>query len=125
MVTNLGGVSYEEKLSILGMQSLEDRRSRGDLIQCHKIMNGFGGLDPSKYFTFVKDRHDANTRQSEANHIVPEKCNRNLRKNFFANRVVKDWNKLPTEVKEAPTTNSFKNHYDEFLKTTYTLMSDM
>ena len=116
MVTSLGKVSYEQKLNMLGMQSLEDRRRRGDQIQCHKIIGGFGGINPSKFFSFVQDRHDANTRQHEANHLVMEKCNRNVRKHFFTNRVVNEWNELPLHVKEAKTTNSFKNLYDENLE---------
>ena len=117
MVTHLGKKSYEEKLVLLGIQSLEDRRRRGDQIQCHKIINEVGNMNPAKYFTFVQDRHDANTRQHEENHIVLEKCTRNVRKNFFVNRVVHEWNELPSDVKEAPSTNAFKNRYDEYIKT--------
>jgi len=116
MVTSLGAATYEEKLSILGMQSLEDRRRRGDQIQCHKIVSGSGEVKPENYFSFVQDRHSANTRQHEENHIVIEKCHKNVRKNFFSNRVVKEWNELPQEVKNAQTTNMFKNRYDEHLK---------
>ena len=37
----------------------------------------------------------------------------NVRHNFFINRVVPDWNKLPNHVKTAPSTNSFKARLDE------------
>ena len=36
MVTNLKG-SYEERLAVLGMRNLEDRRVKGDLIESFKI----------------------------------------------------------------------------------------
>ncbi len=34
-----------------------------------------------------------------------------LRRNFFTNRVVEDWNKIPLEVRKAKTVISFKNGY--------------
>ncbi|KFQ11995.1 hypothetical protein N329_01189, partial [Haliaeetus albicilla] len=38
------------------------------------------------------------------------------RKNFFTNRVIKHWNKLPREEVESPSLEAFKNHTDEALK---------
>ena len=114
MISDLGSLSYEERLDALGLESLEDRRERGDLIQCYKTMHEHGGIKPDDWFSFVRDRHDVNTRSSAANYIVPEKCNRNVRKNFYLNRVTHIWNKLPEEVKVASSTNSFKNLYDSW-----------
>jgi len=116
MVSDLGTLSYEERLKALGISSLEERRRRGDLIQCHKVMNGHGDVNPYSWFKFVQDRHEMNTRTHAANHIVPDKCKLNVRKNFFVNRGAKDWNDLPLEVKCAVSTNSFKNMYDEYNK---------
>ena len=112
MITEVGCLSYEDRLKALGLYSLEERRRRGDQIQVYKIMNGYGDILPDSWFSFVQERHAINTRTHAADHILQEICQRNLRKNFFTNRVVKDWNELPFEAKNASSTNSFKNIYD-------------
>ena len=37
-----------------------------------------------------------------------QKFRTEIRKNFFTNRVVDEWNKLPTSVKDSKTVNEFK-----------------
>ena len=61
MISDLGGLSYEERLKKLGIQSLEDRRRRGDAIEAFKTLSGLNNVDPRAWFTFVQDRHEKNT----------------------------------------------------------------
>ena len=46
------------------------------------------------------------------NVLEVERCNLEVRKNFFIVRAAKKWNELPDEIKKATSTNSFKNAYD-------------
>ena len=40
--------------------------------------------------------------------LKKQKFRTEIRKNFFTNRVVDEWNKLPTSVKDSKTVNEFK-----------------
>ena len=40
MVIEIRSLEYEERLRVLGLTTLEERRKRGDLIQIYKIING-------------------------------------------------------------------------------------
>jgi len=116
LIGDLEKMPYEKRLEKLNLQKLEDRRERGDQIECFKYMNGFNDVNPDRLFTFVRDRHNKPTRSYADNNIVSEKTSLNIRKYFFTNRVTNTWNSLPSDIREATSVNSFKNKYDEFTK---------
>ena len=113
LISGLKGVSYEEKLKELGVLSLEKRRKRFDLIQTYKILSGIDQVDSSIWFRTVGANAQRLTRTTAyCKNLIPNKSKTEMRHNFFSNRVVNTWNRLPTEVKEARTLNSFKKLLD-------------
>ena len=44
---------YDERCALLGLDCLELRRLRADLILCYKIILGLVWLSPDSFFTFV------------------------------------------------------------------------
>ena len=64
MVSGLKGRNYQEKLKELGLQTLETRRRRFDMIQTFKILKGFDRVDSSLWFETVGNEPSRRTRQS-------------------------------------------------------------
>jgi len=48
--------------------------------------------------------------------IAKQRTRLDLRKRFFSQRVVNEWNSLPQHVIEASTVNMFKNRLDKYLR---------
>ena len=115
LIPSLKHLQYEQRLALLGMTKLEERRTRGDAIQlfiCTK------GTNIVKWIHNWQTKNElapstgpaANTRN---NHwLLKQKLNLKQRNKFFTNRSVDVWNGLPKSVHSAKTTNAFKNSYD-------------
>jgi len=117
LIPTISSKPYEERYTLCNLPTLEERRARGDMIQTFKILNGFTNIQPSKLFKFTKDRHELNTRNSATNALVPERSRLDIRKSFFANRIVEQWNDLPPDVRNAESVNHFKNSFDDYMTT--------
>ena len=101
--------TYEEKLAVLGLQSLETRRRNSDLIQTYKVIKKIDNVQSSHWFNCASEGAMRVTRQSSnAYNIQPRRSRLEIRKQFFSQRVVQDWNSLPSEIKEAGTLRIFK-----------------
>ena len=51
----LSGLSYAERLNILGLQTLEHRRLLADLLMCYKIIHGHIALNFDDFFSFFSN----------------------------------------------------------------------
>ena len=99
------------RLKITGLSSLEDRRNRGDLIEVFKILRGFSKVDYRHFFQLV----DNSKTRGNKYKLVKSRSRSDIRKHFFSQIVVNEWNKLPDSVIEAESVNSFKNKYDSYV----------
>ena len=46
--------------------------------------------------------------------LTKNRTNTSLQAHFFTNRVINNWNNLPSEIVSAGTINSFKNKFDKY-----------
>jgi predicted secreted protein len=107
MVSGLSAKDYEGKLAELGLESLQARRRNADIYTVHKIVHEVGDLDSSVWFEKLAGNTVTRARADPLN----IKCNTGrleLRKNFFSNRVVNDWNAIPADIKQILIPGKFK-----------------
>ena len=109
----LRGQSYSDRLSHLGLTTLRARRTRGDCLQKFRIEKG---LERVRWHTGNNNmtRRGGVTTRTATRMRSELVRNCDPRYHFFNNRLVKPWNKLPDQVVEATSVNSFKNNYDKF-----------
>ena len=110
LVVGLKGRTYEEKLAELGITSLLERRKKMDLIQTFKIINGLDNVNSTTWFTLVGPNNVRQTRNFNCEkNIVGLISRTDNKKNFFSNRVVTSWNRLPPDIKMSRTLHQFKD----------------
>ena len=107
MIDGFRHKTYEERLSETGLTTLVQRRKRGDLIETFKLIKGIPHVDYTNFFTI-----NENMGRGHMYEFVKNRSRLNVRAHFFSQRVVNDWNKLPTNVVNADMVNSFKNRLD-------------
>ncbi len=104
-------LSYDQRLQRLGLESLETRRQRKDLVMVYKVVNRLNALDFGRFFQMapvpqvglrsVASRHSI--------HLAPPGIVRTLaRRHAFAVRTVGTWNRLPPMCVTATTAKHFR-----------------
>ena len=75
-------------------------------------------VEPNIWFDLEADRPRegaTSTRNALGHHAIrPREYKYRERGEFFTNRVVRSYNQLPNDVKEATTINEFKNNLDAY-----------
>ena len=97
-------LSYEERMRELGFFSLEKRRLRRDLTAAFQYLKGAYKKDGDRLFT----KAYSSMRRGNGFKLKEGRFRLDRRKKSFTTRVVKHWHRLPREVVNAPSLETFK-----------------
>jgi len=95
--------NYNDRLKMLGLQRLEERRMRSDLIETFKIVNRKYNINTELLFQL-----DEGDRRGHDQKLFKKRFRLNVRKYAFSNRVIDNWNLLPASCINCSTINTFK-----------------
>ena len=112
----MNNMTYYQRLRALGLESLELRRIRIDLLFTYKIMFGLVDLNRSDFFE-LSATDNRLTRGHRYKLMIPTTKN-GVRYNYFSYRAVRVWNILPTTVC-FNSFSSFKNSLSAELLTRF------
>ena len=108
MIRGMEHLSYEERVRVLWLFSLEKRRLWGDLIVAFQYLKGTYKKDGDRLF----NRACCDRTRGNGFKLKDGRFRLDIRKKFFMMRVVKHWNRLPREVVDAPFLETFKVRLD-------------
>ena len=111
MVPELKDLTYEERLTDMGLLTLQDRRERGDLITLYKILSGIERIDNEELMVVVGE---VSRTRGHSKKIRMSKCVRDTRKYSFPHRIACTWNGLNEEVVTATSVHNFKKKLDNW-----------
>jgi len=108
VIQGLEHLSYEERLRELGLFSLEKRRLRGDHITAFQYLKvAYKRAGEGLFTVACSDR-----TRGKGFKLKKGRFKLDISKKFFTMRVVRHWNRLPSEVVDAPSLQVFKARLD-------------
>lgn len=81
------------------------------VFKVHKYLKGGGQEDGARLFSVLL----SNRMRSKEQKLMHRKFHSNMRKNFFAVQVTKNWNRLSRESVESPSLDIFQRQLDTIL----------
>ena len=105
--------NYSDRMKVFGLESLEYRRVKFDLVLVYKILNHLIDVDPDQFFlpsSFYSNHHLRRHNRCLTSITNPKTTTRN---NFFSLRTLKLWNSLPQTVIQSESLQVFKFRLNE------------
>ena len=108
LIPQLKDFPYIERLKKMKLPTLAHRRRRGDMIQTYKIIHGIEDIPSERFFTVV-----TNVATRGHNHKLEKpRCKTSFRLQHFSQRIINEWNALPSFVVNSKDVNDFKSKLD-------------
>jgi len=120
LIPEFKSVKYEDALRKLGLNTLEERRNRADLIFLYKM---YKGTTQPAFDSLFQLTHCAQTRGHTLK-LTKHCTNRDVRHYFFSERVVNKWNLLDQSVVEAGSVETFKKRLHTYRRNRMDLFTD-
>ena len=111
MVHSIRHLNYSDRMKELGLPSLQNRRTRADLIEV-KILNGIDNCDKSQLF----HTQPLQRTRGHSQKLFKLQFRLDLRKHFFSQRVIDDLNNLSENVISSDSINQFKSRLTKLWK---------
>jgi len=102
-LVGLRNMTYADAINFLKLDSLEERRLRFDIFT-YKILFGLVNMNCNDIFAF----NDFTVTRGHSYKLYAKTSHIHVRHNFFCNRVVNVWNRLPVSDSHFKTFKSFK-----------------
>jgi len=109
---NFASLDYKTRLEQLGLESLEMRRLRQDLLYTYKILFGHVSIGADNAFELVSSIHSSFTR-GHGYKLFPRQHRLDSRKYFFTERIINPWNSLPAEPSNFKSVAAFKSFVND------------
>jgi hypothetical protein len=77
---------------------VEERRHQADMLQIFKIVSGIDKVNSESWFQMAANEERATRSGDGLFNLKPRATSIQVRRNFFSNRVVDSWNRIPSEV---------------------------
>jgi len=115
-IPSISTLNYPDRLQILDIKSLEERRLKADLVELFKIISNKSGL---KFEDFLAYNNNFGTRSEHFLQINIKFSKTNLGKHSFFNKSVFVWNSLPDIIVNSPSIATFREKLADFDLTQY------